>query len=67
LILLAVAERSKRGSVAISHSFCLVTCRITSPACIQTFHFFLPFSPRQDNTTHKFIAPPNIHHNLDRL
>ena len=37
--MLAATERSKRGSVAISHSFSFVTCRITSYTCIQTFHF----------------------------
>ena len=37
--MLAATERNKRGSVAISHSFCFVTCRITSYTCIQTFHF----------------------------
>ena len=37
--MLAATERSKRGSVAISHSFSFVTCRITSYTCIQSFHF----------------------------
>jgi len=37
--MLAATECSKRGSVAISHSFSFVTCRITSYTCIQTFHF----------------------------
>jgi len=37
--MLAATERSKRGSIAISHSFSFVTCRITSYMCIQTFHF----------------------------
>jgi len=34
--------------VAISHSFCFVTCRITSYTCIQTFHFSC--LSLQDNT-----------------
>jgi len=37
--MLAAPECSKRGSVAISHLFSFVTCRITSSTCIQTFHF----------------------------
>ena len=37
--MIAATECSKRGSVAISHSFSFVTCRITSYMCIQTFHF----------------------------
>jgi hypothetical protein len=58
-VLLAATERSKRGSVVISHSFCFVMCRITSHICIQTFHFSCLSLEDKTIHTQDFLAPSN--------
>jgi len=67
--MLAATERSKRGSVAISHSFCF--CHVAL-SCVGSRHIrvfrlftFSAFLSKTRQYTQDFIVPSNLHHNLD--